>query len=203
MVGFGNGGIRYRGKIIIKNSDYLSCYCLPYIILARARPSPITHHLYPFTNYQPTAEYPGSPGILSTFSMKRKRPAPLGVLEFTSALNGEDPHSILQKLRHFVKIVRFQRQVALGAIVDGPHNEDNDHGTDQDEEDASICSLFEENIMPIKRQKLNDDNTNTPAWQMDKNDYRVPFVGTSVAKGDVGSAVAGCWPTGFLEGEID
>eukprot|EP00956_Cyclotella_meneghiniana_P038173 scaffold149702_cov23-Cyclotella_meneghiniana.AAC.1 len=34
---------------------------------------------------------------------------------------------------------------------------------------------------------------------MDKNDYRVPFVGTSVAKGDVGSAVAGCWPTGFLE----
>lgn len=131
--------------------------------------------------------------------MKRKRPAPLGVLEFTSALNGEDPHSILQKLRHFVKVVRYQRQVALGVVDDGPQNEDDGNDVDQDEDNASICSLFQENLS-TKRQKLNDDTT--PAWQMDKNDYRVPFVGTSVAKGDVGSAVVGCWPTGFLEGEL-
>ena len=67
--------------------------------------SPIAHHPSPLSIYQlPTNRripwIPRHPLNLS--SMKRKRPAPLGVLEFTSALNGEDPQSILQKLRDFV-----------------------------------------------------------------------------------------------------
>ena len=120
--------------------------------------------------------------------MKRKRPSDLGVLEFTSALNGEDPHVILQKLRHFVHIVRYQRRVALGADDDGSDMDDGD--------EESACSLFDQ--ASSKRQKIDEK---TPTWQLDKNDYRVPFVGTSVARGDVGSVVVGNWPTGFLEGE--
>lgn len=127
--------------------------------------------------------------------MKRKRPSPLGVLEFTSALNGDDPHAILQKLRHFVHIVRYQRRLALGAAADGSDVED-DAMEEDDASDGSTCSLFEAETAS-KRQRIDDK---TPAWQMDKNDYRVPFVGTSVAKGDVGSVVLGVWPTGFLEG---
>lgn len=130
--------------------------------------------------------------------MKRKIPTPLGVLEFTSALNGEDPHTIVQKLRHFVHVTRYQRQVALGAI-DGSDDDVMDEERNGDEE--SICSLFEEGDSS-KRRRLDDKDDKTPAWQMDKNDYRVPFVGTSVAKGDVGSVVVGTWPTGFLEGTI-
>ena len=135
--------------------------------------------------------------------MKRKCPAPLGVLEFTSALNGEDPHSILEKLRHFVKLTRYQRQLALGPVDDGTDAMDVDDGDIEDLEegdDESIFSLFEEENSP-KRRRLSDKEDKTPAWQMDKNDYRVPFVGTSVAKGEAGTVIVGSWPTGFLEGE--
>ena len=145
--------------------------------------------------------------------MKRKCPTPLGVLEFTSALNGDDPHSILQKLRHFVKLTRYQRHLALGAIGDGSNAEDQNGAMEVDDDtienhtegtdDESLFSLFHEennNNLP-KRRKLSDKEDNAPAWQMDKNDYRVPFVGTSVAKGDMGTVMVGSWPTGFLEGE--
>eukprot|EP00804_Cyclotella_cryptica_P013520 CCRYP_017246-RC/>CCRYP_017246-RC protein AED:0.15 eAED:0.15 QI:74/1/1/1/1/1/6/1144/2412 len=131
--------------------------------------------------------------------MKRKRPAPLGVLEFTSALNGEDALSILTKLRHFVHVVGHQRRIALGS-TDG--NVDTDATSDDrdDDDDGSVFSLFNDDEEPFaKRQKVEDKDGKTPAWQMDKNNYRVPFVGTSVAKGEVGSVVMGVWPTGFLE----
>ena len=144
--------------------------------------------------------------------MKRKCPAPLGVLEFTSALNGEDPHSILEKLRHFVKLTRYQRQLALGPVDDRSSVQDKNDAMDidgcdmanlEEGDDESIFSLFEEENLP-KRRRLSDKEDKTPAtpaWQMDKNDYRVPFVGTSVAKGEVGTVIVGSWPTGFLEGE--
>ncbi len=40
-----------------------------------------------------------------------KAPKPLGVLEFTSALNGDDPIQILQKLHQFVRVVGYQRRL--------------------------------------------------------------------------------------------
>lgn len=130
--------------------------------------------------------------------MKRKRPL-LGVLEFTSALNGEDPILILKKLRHFVNVVGHQRRIALGFA-------DEDLGeTEYSNDEGSICSLFNDSDeVSVKRQKVSDGKADkTPVWQMDKNNYQVPFVGTSVAKGEVGSVVVGTWPTGFLEGGGD
>lgn len=136
--------------------------------------------------------------------MKRKHPSPLGVLEFTSALNGEDSLAILKKLRHFVHVVGYQRRIALGfSGNNGDIDVDHDgHDDDGDEDDGSVCSLFNDVEEPlVKRRKVADKAGKIPTWQIDKNNYRVPFVGTSVSKGDVGSLVMGVWPTGFLEGE--
>jgi hypothetical protein len=66
---------------------------------------------------------------------------------------------------------------------------------------------------PSKRQKLDDGTTATtttsaavskqkhkiPLWKLDTNNYQVPFIGTSVAKGPTGSLRHNVWPTGFLE----
>jgi hypothetical protein len=136
--------------------------------------------------------------------MKRKRPSPLGVLEFTSALNGEDALTILKKLRHFVHVVGYQRRIALGSTGNNgdSHADNKDHDDDDDEDDGSVCSFFNDEEGPlVKRQKVAEKVGKTPTWQIDKNNYQVPFVGTAVAKGDVGSVVMGVWPTGFLEGE--
>jgi hypothetical protein len=93
-------------------------------------------------------------------------------------------------------VARYQRRIALGA-VDGSQEND---VMDEDSDDESVCSLFDEE-KPSKRRRLDGEDDKVPAWQMDKNDYRVPFVGTSVAKGDEGNIVVGSWPTGFLEGK--
>ena len=187
-----------------------------------SKPSPgqqdhkLTAHLTPADN------------TMTMSSSKRKRPTPLGVLEFTSALNGEDATLILKKLRHFVKVVRYERKVSLGVTDDGcddvvvdddddgtggginqHHGDTEEYGSDED----SLSSLFNSNntddeqhnpsaaSASSKRQKTNSGKSTTPSWQVDKNDYRVPFVGTSVAKGEVGRVVRGVWPSGFLEGE--
>ena len=181
---------------------------------------------------------------------KAPPPKPLGVLEFTSALNGDDPLQILQKLHHFVKVAEYQRRLVVQQI--GGH--DDDHGNDDttgggggganniddDDDDASYISFDEEdddNSHPSlsytnKRQKLLQSTTSSTSslsskvkhsWKLDKNNYNVPFVGTSVTKGETGTMMmittlntttitttnttppppppppCYCWPTGFME----
>ena len=160
-------------------------------------------------------------------------PKPLGVLEFTSALNGDDPLQILQKLHHFVRVVEYERGLVttLGdditndgildvddAVLFGGSNE-NDGGneSDDDDDDVSYISFDDDDAddhpsSTNKRQKLLQSTTSTSSsfaataatkvkhsWKLDKNNYNVPFVGTSVTKGETGTIHLTSWPTGFME----
>lgn len=171
---------------------------------------------------------------MSTSKHKRtKAPTPLGVLEFSSALNGDDPILILKKLRQFVSVAGYERRLALSlsptsssssaADDDGAIQVENlgqagdvaDVSGDDDDDDESFLSFDDEedddtnaNESSIKRQKLNSGtgtstssstSKKTPSWTLDKNNYQVPFVGTSVAKGATGSITPNVWPTGFLQ----
>ncbi len=86
---------------------------------------------------------------------KRKHhpPAPsLGVLEFASALNGDDAILIIQKLHQFVKIVQHERFVALsstseaGIIVEDGKEEEDD-GMQEDDETAENNSDTDSSIL--------------------------------------------------------
>ncbi|KAL7554426.1 hypothetical protein ACHAWF_017849 [Thalassiosira exigua] len=139
---------------------------------------------------------------------KRERPrAPesLGVHEFASALNGDDALLILEKLRHFVDVVGYERRLALSASADGDGSkvpsvptapDDEDDGVSASDGETSLCSSSSDAPPSSKRQRRGDE---TPSWQLDKNNYQVPFVGTSVSKGPTGTVVPNAWPTGFLE----
>lgn len=134
---------------------------------------------------------------------------------------------ILKKLHQFVRVVGFQRRLALSpapprgdkdgaddAVV-GSHavNDGNDYnGEDGNDSDSSLFSFDEIDkvLNNDKRQKLttttshssSKESTTTPEWQTDKKNYLVPFVGTSVAKGPTGNPVtphSQLWPNGFLE----
>jgi len=165
----------------------------------------------------------------SSSSNKRKdqsAPTPLGVLEFTSALNGEDPLQILQKLHQFVRVVEYERCLVTGRsdggdAIDTTSVGDNDQSDDDD--DVSYISFDDDDIdddvdnpssssSTNKRQKLLQSTTSssstttiTPkvkhSWKLDKNNYNVPFVGTSVTKGETGTINRNgtSWPTGFME----
>ena len=82
-------------------------------------------------------------------------PKPLGVLEFTSALNGDDPLQILQKLHQFVRVVEYERglvtaaghadgsndgsiEAAADAVLLGGLNK-NDGGNESDDDVARAC----------------------------------------------------------------
>ena len=109
----------------------------------------------------------------------------LGVLEFCVALNGEDPFLALRCLRRFSQTIQKERKLALLGICDendiagdtNNGNEEND-GTSSD-----------------KRNKKEEEEW----WKKDSKSYNVPFVGTSVSKGDVGIVTMGEWPTGLLK----
>eukprot|EP00980_Cylindrotheca_fusiformis_P009346 scaffold2047_cov129-Cylindrotheca_fusiformis.AAC.25 len=104
--------------------------------------------------------------------------------EFAATLNGDDPRAILRALKQFRRTVRRERRLALSKEVD---DEESDHsdGDSVDEE------LVEE--PPSKKFKKNEQ------WKEDSASYHVPFVGTSVAKGEAAKVVRGQWPTGLLQ----
>jgi hypothetical protein len=88
--------------------------------------------------------------------MRQKRCRPLGVLEFTSALNGDDNYLILSKLRHFVTVVSYERRLALfsssssSSTDETETTKDHDHRVTQQQHEeresyADVqCNLFDE-----------------------------------------------------------
>jgi hypothetical protein len=113
----------------------------------------------------------------------------LGTLEFAATLNGDDTKKIKEILQRFIKQVRTERKKAFchkttDCSIDDGFDEDSST-TDTDREDATAHQ-------PKKKFKVE-------AWKLDAKSYNVPFVGTSVHRGDTGYVEEGCWPTGFLE----
>ena len=165
---------------------------------------------------------------------QRRPPKSLGVLEFTSALNGDDPLLILQKLHQFVRVTGYQRRLvtASTAVVGGGGGDDvnaavndiNEESDGDSDDDASYISFDDtdddndDKETSNKRQRLLQSSSISSSkhvkhsWKLDKNNYNVPFVGTSVTKGETGSITFNnnnndddgtsstySWPTGFME----
>lgn len=105
----------------------------------------------------------------------------LGATEFAMTISGDDPRAILDGLRRFAGIVRRQRRLALCV---------KEEMADLESDDESEAA---EEAIPTKRLKKDE------AWKEDIAEYNVPFVGTSVPKGDTGRVVIGEWPTGLLQ----
>ena len=120
--------------------------------------------------------------------MKRGRneidKAPLGALEFAATMNGEDARSLLQVLKRFSKTVRRERRQALLMKNDDESSQDDSESDDSTEHDEELSS-----------KKARKQET----WMEDSESFNVPFVGTSIAKGDTGTVIPGEWPTGFLQ----
>lgn len=117
---------------------------------------------------------------------KRQRLSPLGASEFAAILNGEDPNAIHNALGRFIQTVRQERRIAVG-------------GSSLDDENSSESSASDEEDTPAqKKQKFRKEEM----WKEDTANYDVPFVGTSVAKGDTGRVVTGEWPTGLLKAYV-
>lgn len=99
-----------------------------------------------------------------------------------------------------------------GAVTGVDFNDGKD-GSDIDDDDVSYISFDEEeqdnpsSSSSNKRQKLQSSasstNNNTTkvkhSWKLDKNNYNVPFIGTSVTRGETGTLTLTSWPTGFME----
>lgn len=166
---------------------------------------------------------------------QRPPPKSLGVLEFTSALNGDDPLLILQKLHQFVRVTGYQRRLVTastaasvgeggGDDVNATVNDLNEESDGDSDDDASYISFDdtdddnEDKETSNKRQRLLQSSSSSNkhvkhSWKLDKNNYNVPFVGTSVTKGETGSITFNnnnnnnddgtsstySWPTGFME----
>jgi hypothetical protein len=122
--------------------------------------------------------------------MKRVREegSPLGASEFAGGLNSDDPRLILNLLQRFVSTVRRERRLALDLVPseedDRDHEDLDEAGNDDDEAES-----------PSESKRLRKDES----WKEDIAEYKVPFVGTSYAKGETGSVVVGQWPTGLLQ----
>jgi hypothetical protein len=120
---------------------------------------------------------------------KRRRLFPLGASEFAAILNGEDPGAIHDALRRFVQTVREERRAAVG-----------DSSLDDEKTSESSTNEEEEEGKPSqKKQKFRKEDS----WKEDTANYDVPFVGTSVARGDTDLVVAGEWPTGLLKAYLE
>ena len=137
-------------------------------------------------------------------------PTPLGVLEFASALNGDDAIQIVKKLHQFVKVVKYERRVALLSDNGDGDDDDIDVGGEIDGDDNDISNGDDISLLSFldtqdpthsssKRQKLSPTDDNNPSWQTDTQNYNVPFVGTAISKGATGSVIPNSWPTGFLQ----
>jgi len=123
----------------------------------------------------------------------------LGVLEFISALNSDDPAAALDKLSQFNRIVRSERRFAVLGDDSSDGDTDGDGGTGVGGETSTEQPGYHADDdqanghQPPKRQKLE------PEWAEDLMNYQVPFVGTSVSKGATGQVKRNVWPTGFIE----
>lgn len=134
-------------------------------------------------------------------NLSNKSTTTLNVHEFISALNGDDPTLILQKLHDFVTVVRYERTLALSSssndddnmLLEGSMEDDVDDGGEEEsssDDEVLLQYLFSNDSddhpsSSSKRQKLNNnDNSSTnnkePSWTNDTNNYNVPFVGTSI-----------------------
>ena len=162
----------------------------------------------------------------------------LGVGEFLAAVNGEDPVGALRVLRKFARIVRRERELALGGsgggVVGGGHDEEEDAeaedddtsasgSEDDDEEDESESDDDDGDIADLlasttsnstttasqKRRRTTTDSSTTSSskrdkWKDDTQNYSVPFVGTSVARGSTGTPIRrNVWPCGLLESYLE
>ena len=100
---------------------------------------------------------------------RRKRCRPLGVLEFTSALNGDDNYQILSKLRHFVNVVSYERHLALFSSSSSSTAEGkitNDHrGSRVDDRESyeDYCDAFDDNSSNDEDVNEDDDDTIRPS----------------------------------------
>ena len=121
---------------------------------------------------------------------KRQRFLPLGASEFAAILNGEDTNAIQNALRRFVQTVREERRIAVDdSSLDNEKSSESSASDDDDKGDEPAQ----------KKQKFRKEET----WKEDTANYEVPFVGTSVARGDTGRVVAGEWPTGLLKAYVE
>jgi hypothetical protein len=119
---------------------------------------------------------------------------PLGASEFAATLNGDNPQAILSVLKRFARTVRKERRVALGGVDDeGNNDSDDESSSGEDEEEEKKEGELESEDPETKKYKKTEE------WKEDTRSYNVPFVGTSVAKGDWGKVVKGEWPTGLLK----
>jgi 23S rRNA U2552 (ribose-2'-O)-methylase RlmE/FtsJ len=117
----------------------------------------------------------------------------LGTLEFSAILNGDDANQIEEILRGFVRQVRKERCQALSRTGSIHRSElVSDFESSSTESDSEVTK----NERRKKKRKVED-------WKLDAKAYNVPFVGTSVHKGDTGHVELGCWPTGFLQVYLD
>ena len=149
-------------------------------------------------------------------SMKRKRPSiqqpeekALGASEFATILNGDDGSEILRVLRLFSKTVQRQRQQSLQRQShnnsDGDDDDDDDETDssseedDDDEEEEDGDEAVEEEEEQTLEKKKKKKREHKEDWMEDTKGYSVPFVGTSVVRGDRGTVLVGQWPTGLLE----
>lgn len=120
--------------------------------------------------------------------------------QFASVLNGDNPKLILKVLKQFVRKVRRERRRALvwnESEDSGNDDDDTDMSDDDEREDKNeamdASNTLEISDPPNKKYKKSEE------WKADTASYNVPFVGTSVARGEHAPVVKGEWPTGLLK----
>lgn len=121
--------------------------------------------------------------------------------EFAAILNGDNPNEILVALKQFVRKVRSERRRALAWNDDEDAEDDDDHDEDMSDGDDKEDDVGEAETStgndgvepPSKKYKKSE------AWKADTASYNVPFVGTSVARGEHAPIILGEWPTGLLK----
>jgi hypothetical protein len=133
--------------------------------------------------------------------------ARLGATEFAATLNGDNPEAILSVLKRFTKTVRKERRIALSNPNKNMEEYDSGDNDDGDSSDSSSSESEEEDdnetTKPLDRQPPKKKLRKGEEWKEDTKSYDVPFVGTAIATGDVGTVVVGEWPTGLLKAYLE
>jgi hypothetical protein len=118
----------------------------------------------------------------------------LGTLEFAATLNGDDANQIEEILRSFIRQVRKERNQACSKSGES---------IPQSELVSDVESSSTESDSEVHKNKHRKKKRKVEEWKLDAKSYNVPFVGTSLHKGDTGHVDIGSWPTGFLEAYLD
>jgi hypothetical protein len=144
--------------------------------------------------------------------MKRSHPMleqqspSLGLADFVSTLNGDDPRAILSVLKWFSKTVQKERRLAFRHAENNDEMDEDEASTRDDTDDEDLEAEEEEDQDQDATKNAKRVKKQTEAWMEDTQNYQVPFVGTSVAKGTLGKAVVvqpGRWPTGMLQAYLE